>query len=271
MTGIHPYDWLLDVAGPIARTVADAAIALDVMAGGETRSAGSEIKGRRFGVPAFMLLESGSPPFEKETRSIFMKALDALRAAGAETVIDAALLPESFSRAVDAVNTRLYMMEGIEDYFGTFGRPEYRSIAAFERAVGLVFPLNAGIRSSTPFASDPDADKNVRLQRQKALAAYEEAFVRFKLDGVVYPALHTPSNDETDPRTAAIGGPHSRTAWVNVIGAPAVVVPAGFYANGLPFGVEFSSLPGKDGDLLGWARAYEQTAKARRPPVLKEK
>ena len=36
-----------------------------------------------------------------------------------------------------------------------------------------------------------------------------------------------------------------------MIGVPAVVVPAGFYASGLPFGLEFSARPWTDGDLLG--------------------
>jgi Asp-tRNA(Asn)/Glu-tRNA(Gln) amidotransferase A subunit family amidase len=58
---------------------------------------------------------------------------------------------------------------------------------------------------------------------------------------------------------------------VNPIGVPAVVVPGGFYQSGLPFGIEFSARRWKDGDLLGWAYAYEQATKFRKPPVLKEK
>jgi len=58
---------------------------------------------------------------------------------------------------------------------------------------------------------------------------------------------------------------------VNPIGVPAVVVPGGFYASGLPFGLELSGRPWKDGDLLGWAFAYEQATKHRKPPVLIEK
>jgi Asp-tRNA(Asn)/Glu-tRNA(Gln) amidotransferase A subunit family amidase len=46
------------------------------------------------------------------------------------------------------------------------------------------------------------------------------------------------------------------------------VVPAGFYATGLPFGLEISAAPWRDGDLLGYAYAYEQATKYRRPPVL---
>jgi hypothetical protein len=51
----------------------------------------------------------------------------------------------------------------------------------------------------------------------------------------------------------------------------AIVVPGGFYPTGLPFGLEFSGRPWKDGDLLGWAFAYEQATKHRKPPVLIEK
>lgn len=58
---------------------------------------------------------------------------------------------------------------------------------------------------------------------------------------------------------------------MNRIGVPAVVVPAGFYPDGLPFGLEISARPWKDGDLLGWAYGFEQATKDRRPPVLVEK
>ncbi len=66
-------------------------------------------------------------------------------------------------------------------------------------------------------------------------------------------------------------GPHSKTGWVNPIGIPAIVVVGGFYPSGLPFGLELSTRPWKDGDLLSWAYAYEQATKFRRPPVLVDK
>jgi Asp-tRNA(Asn)/Glu-tRNA(Gln) amidotransferase A subunit family amidase len=58
---------------------------------------------------------------------------------------------------------------------------------------------------------------------------------------------------------------------VNSIGVPAISVPAGFYDTGLPFGLEISARRWHDGDLLGWAFAYEQATKLRKPPVLVEK
>lgn len=95
---------------------------------------------------------------------------------------------------------------------------------------------------------------------------------RLHLDGLVYPATQMPPPDETMPQDGTIsGGPHSDTGWVNMIGVPAVVVPAGFYPSGLPFGLEISARRWKDGDLLGWAHGYEQATRHRRPPVLVEK
>ena len=95
---------------------------------------------------------------------------------------------------------------------------------------------------------------------------------RLKLDGYVYPAIQMPPPDETMAQDGAVsGGPHSNTSWVNMIGVPAVVVPAGFYESGLPFGLEFSARPWTDGDLLAVAYAWEQATKLRKPPTLVEK
>jgi amidase len=49
-----------------------------------------------------------------------------------------------------------------------------------------------------------------------------------------------------------------------------VSVPGGFYANGLPFGLEMSGVRWKDGDVLGWAYAYEQATHNRKLPKLVE-
>ena len=81
------------------------------------------------------------------------------------------------------------------------------------------------------------------------LSAYLETLDRLKLDGYVYPAIQMPPPDETMPQDGRLSdGPHSATSWINMIGTPAVVVPAGFYASGLPFGLEFAGRPWTDGD-----------------------
>ncbi len=313
IAGIAPLDWLLDNTGPIARDVTDVAIALGVMAGedpNDFRTLGSAakaepgpytrylktdaLKGKRFGVPAFMVEEiaAGAPaggggrgtPLRPETREMFMKAIEGLKAAGATVVFDDDLLPSSFAALANAVNSRPYHLEGTDSFLRDFGPADYHSAADYAKAVGSPLPgsLTGGGRGGAPAAAavaqppiqqDPNADANFWAPQRKAIAAYEEAFDKFHLDGLVYPAINMPPNDETIPQPDGrpSSGPHSNTGWVNKIGIPAIVVPGGFYSTGLPFGLELSARPWKDGDLLGFAFAYEQATKHRKPPVLMDK
>ncbi len=324
IAGIAPLDWLLDNTGPIARNVTDAVIALDVMAGEaptDPRTTGSAakaqpgpytqylkadaLKGKRFGVPAFVLSGAGIPfqgipasatpaevamdtaaavePLRPETREAFMKAIEGLRAAGATVVFDDSILPDSFAVIVARVGTVPYIREGTEKFLAEYGPAQYHSSAEYEKIVGSPLPATIiGVTDPTThegrravaqalIESDPQADANFFTPRKKALEAYTEALDRLHLDGLVYPAAQMPPPDETMPQNGRLSeGPHSATGWVNMIGVPAVVVPGGFYPGGLPFGLELSARPWKDGDLLGWAYAYEQATKHRRPPVLVE-
>jgi amidase len=323
IAGIAPLDWLLDNTGPIARNVTDAVIALDVMAGEDSadpRTTGSTakaepgpytrylkadaLKGKRFGVPAFILAGAGIPfqgipasatpeevatatadsvlPLQPETRKAFMKAIEGLRAAGATVVFDDSILPDSFAVIVARVGTVPYVREGTEKFLAEYGPPQYHSAEQYEKAVGSPLPgtiIDTGDvngRKDVKIAqalieTDPQANANFFTPRQKALDAYNATLDRLHLDGYVYPATQMPPPDETMQQDGRIsGGPHSDTSWVNMIGVPAVVVPGGFYPGGLPFGLEISTRLWKDGDLSGWAYAYEQATKHRRPPVLVE-
>ncbi|HUB80462.1 MAG TPA: amidase [Bryobacteraceae bacterium] len=288
IAGIAPLDWLLDDTGPIARDVADAAIALGVMAGEDPmdfRTAGSAakaqpgpytrylkagaLKGKRFGVPAFILAAKSLRP---ETREMFMKAVGDLRAAGAMVVIDDSILAGGFEQAVDKIKTWPYHFEGFETFLRNFGPPQYKSAAEYAKAVGSPLPgmVTMGGGPSS-LQSDPNADSNFFGPQRAALAIYNDTLDRLQLDGFVYPAAQMPPPDETMPQNGQLSsGPHSDTGWVNPIGVPAVVVSGGFYAGGLPFGLEISARQWRDGDLLGWAFAYEQSTHHRHPPVLVE-
>jgi amidase len=264
------------------------------------------LQGKRFGVPAFILEGAGIPfqgipasesatevaadtaaarlPLRPETREAFMKALEGLRAAGATVIFDDSILPESFAVTVARVGTFPYVREGTEKFLAEYGPTQYHSADEYQRAVGSPLPatiiggLDETTRKDRPpliqavFESDPQAEANVLAPRRTALDAYNEVLDRLHLDGLVYPATQMPPPDETMPQDGKISeGPHSDTGWVNMIGVPAVVVPGGFYPDGLPFGLELSARQWKDGDLLSWAYAYEQATRHRRRPVLVEK
>ena len=328
IAGIAPLDWLLDNTGPIARTVTDAAIALGVMAGEDpldpaTRGSSAQaqpggmgqpgpylqylkadaLRGKRFGVPAFVLQGIGVPfhgtpaavselaaakqsadqaiPLDPRTRAAFLKAVEALRAQGATVVMDDSVLPESFARLAARISTYAYVREGTDSFLQHFGPAEYHSAADYERVMGA--PLGPSIIGAEPtnntigdvvikqrqVESDPDADANYYGPRRRTLAVYLETLDRLHLDGYVYPAIQMPPVDETLAQDGRVSeGPHSDTSWVNMLGVPAVVVVGGFYDSGLPFGLEFSGRPFRDGDLLGYAYAWERATHYRHPPVL---
>jgi amidase len=322
--GIAPLDWKLDNTGPIARTVADAALALDVMAGEDTLDPATvgaaakaqkgpyvgylrpgALKGRRFAVPAFILSgetpvfqgvcpgaspaererlqKEATTPLDPETRAAFLRAVDELRAAGATVLIDPTILPDAFARDASRICTRPYLREGMDRFLAGFGTREIRSSADYARVTGKPMPdvviggdktglfAETGVRQ-TELETDPAAEETLLRPRREVLAAYLAALDRLHLDGFVYPAIQMPPVDETMPQDGVLsGGPHSDTDWVNMLGVPAISVPAGFYADGLPFGIEFSARPWRDGDLIAWASDYERHTHHRRQPVMVDK
>ncbi len=255
------------------------------------------LKGKRFGVPALVMQGAGTPfqgtslsepasvastaraaariPLRPDTRAAFMEAIEGLRAAGATVIFDDSLLDDHFAETVSNVYTSPYAREGTEHFLAAYGPGQYHSAEEYEKVAGSALPPAVLGRANVTQATlehDPHAEANFFAPRRRAVAAYNAELDRLHLDGFVYPAAQMPPPDETMPQDGQIsGGPHSATGWVNMIGVPAVVVPGGFYADGLPFGLEISARPWKDGDLLGWAYAYEQATRHRQPPVLVEK
>ena len=320
IAGIAPLDWLLDNTGPIARTVTDAAIALAVMAGKDSLDpitllapdsarvtaeslATASLKGKRFGVPAFIMAGSGIPfhgipagvperaadsiraaanmTLRDDTRAMFMKAVATLRAAGAEVVISDSILPPLFAKQASRVSTYAYMRDGTDRFLSTFGPAAYHSAAQYEQVVGApLFVSSIGVEDHFRYMpgarleqrvldTDAEAERNYHAPRRAMLAEYVATLDRMNLDGLVYPAIQMAPPDESMPQDGRVSeGPHSATSWVNMIGVPAVVVSAGFYDNGLPFGLELSGRPWSDRALMGIAAAWEQATPARPTPTL---
>src|SRR5450631_537894 len=269
IAGIAPLDWLLDNTGPIARDVTDAAIALSVMAGDnlsddsmDQETVGSAakaqpgpytqylkpdaLKGKRFGVPAFILAGAGIPfqgipdaedpnkattareasriPLRPETRAAFMRAVEALRSAGATVVFDDSILPDSFAETVAHVATLPYVRVGTDNFLAHYGPAQYHSAHEYEQLLGSPLPATiiggAKVIPNDPrspvtqakFEDDPHAEENVLVPRQRALDAYNETLDRLNLDGYVYPAIQMPPVDETMPQDDTVSsGPHSVT------------------------------------------------------------
>jgi amidase len=263
------------------------------------------LRGKRFAVPAFILAGYGIPfhgvpavvpdnlalkqavdqavPLDPRTRAAFLKALEELRAAGATVVVDDSILPESFTRQATRIATYPYVREGFDLFLKNFGPAQYHSTGQYAQLMGM--PVGAPVTGTEPLNAqfgdlsirqtivedDPQAENNYHGPRRRALQTYLDTLDRLHLDGYVYPAIQMPPVDETMPQDGRVSeGPHSATLWVNMLGVPAVVVVGGFYPSGLPFGLEFAARPWQDGELLGFAYAYEQATHHRHPPQLVE-
>ena len=263
------------------------------------------LKGKRFGVPSASFSEErqsrfrGTPgavsaaglagllPLRPETRAAFMKAIEGLRAAGATVVLDGLDLAQTMSEIVARMSIHAPTSgKGTENFLAEYGPAQYHSPEEYQKAVGSPLPANiiGGIEADAPknqpveiqtvLESDPQADTNYFAPQRRALEAYNETLDRLHLDGLVYPAIQMPPPDETMPQNGQIsGGPDSDTNWVNMIGIPAVVVPGGFYADGLPFGMK--EISGRDrGETATYWVGPMHMNKPRGtagPPVLVEK
>jgi|ERR1700733_2924681 amidase len=298
IAGVHAGGWLRERTGPLTRTVTDAAIMLDVLSGVDGKdsttaeSAGHRpttftsylrsgaLKGKRLGVPKFVLDGTPSKPnpnywnrgTSPATRAAFMKTVEELRAAGATVVFADDILPESFSEVVAKIHDGRYLRQGVNAFLAQYGPPAYRSTEEFEAVVGVNYPPDGmgGPDTGHILEEDPEAEGKYFEPLRQALQIFRETMKRYDLDAFVYPPLQVPPTFEGRPLPSDFpsDGPYSATGWLNKLGIPAVVVPAGFYGSGLPYGLEIAGDKWSEGNLLSYAYDFEQRTQHRKPPQL---
>ncbi len=267
--GIASLSWSLDHAGPLARTVGDAAATLGVLAGFDSRDPGSaevpvddylgglEIgaRGLRIGVPRNYFFDQTDTDVERAVRD----AIARLAADGADIV--AVDIP--MADRIMAVEFGLCLPEAAA-YHQTMLRTRrdlYQEDVRTFLEAGEMVP-----------AVDYIAALRLRTQMQ---AAWRQMFDG--LDAVLAPAVPAPAT-RRDQQTVTWGDgtqePVSSvfirlSAPANVIGLPSVAVPCGFSAMGLPIAFQVIGRPFQEALILRIARAYERTADwaSRVPPL----
>jgi amidase len=281
--GIIPISRTQDTAGPMARTVADAATLLSAIAGADARdqaTAGAAahaadyarsldtagLKGARIGVARDMA------GFHPDTDRLFDEALAELKRSGAE-LVDPADVPNLKQLEEPELEVLLYEFKaGLESYLASLGpATKVRALAdaiAFNEShrerempyFGQEIFLKAQAKGplTTP-AYHEALEKCRRLSRQEGLDA---TFAKHRLDALVAPTgapgwiIDPVSGDHF------VGGNSTPAA---VAGYPAVSLPMGFVF-GLPVGISFIGPAWSEPVLLRLAYAYEQATRHRRPP-----
>jgi len=268
-----------DTAGPMARTVADLAALLDVIAGVDgtdpaTAEAAGKIpptykaflnkagaRGKRLGV-----LRQAFPPDASDPHIVGLleKAIEDLRRAGA-ALVDPFIVPE-----FDAFPARAHpaseVRAAIERYLESTAAEFPKSIADVLTAEKF-HPLHeVGLRATAvapPPREDPlvhklEADE-VRMRR-----AYLQAMDRDRIDALVLPVAAFPPKLNGDRNTTPAGA----TTWIaSGLHWPAAVVPMGYTYEDLPSGLQIIGRPWTEPLLIEIAYAYEQSTRHRKPPA----
>jgi aspartyl-tRNA(Asn)/glutamyl-tRNA(Gln) amidotransferase subunit A len=282
--GLLAFGSSLDHVGPLARSVEDAAIVLSVIAGADPADATSspepvpdyaaalngEIRGSRIGVPR-RLVESGVDP---EIAAAFRSALDVLTARGA-TLVDVELpnagsaIPVYYLVATAEASSNLARYDGVRFGLRAKGDDDLLTMYGRTRAEGFGAEVKRRIMLGTYVLSAGYYDAYyLKAQQVRTLIRrdYDQAFAR--VDAIVMPTTPTPAfrigERVHDPLQMYLGDIFTVSA--NLAGLPAVSVPCGFTAQGLPIGWQFIGRMFDEATILRLADAYERQTDWRREP-----
>jgi aspartyl-tRNA(Asn)/glutamyl-tRNA(Gln) amidotransferase subunit A len=265
--GVAPLAYSVDHVGPMARTVRDTALMLNVIAGHDrddstssiervpdfTAALGEDIAGMRLGV-----VEELCRGLDDEVGRSFDAALAALAGAGA--LIDRISIPVLTSPAARAARTLIVRAEALEIHERwLLERPgDYGDDVRKLLELGIAVP----------------ASSYVRAQRVRALmlAQSESALAKFDL-------LVSPACPITAPRIGeeSITMPDGSILMVlpalamccapfNATGQPAIAVPIGLSSTGLPIAIQFAGRAFDEAGVLRAAYAYESLRGPLPPP-----
>ncbi|HUL61390.1 MAG TPA: amidase [Anaeromyxobacteraceae bacterium] len=278
--GIIPISASQDTAGPMARTVRDAAILLGAMAGADPRDAATEaageraekdytrfldakaLSGARLGVLKNLLGQNAS------VDRVMAAAIEVLGACGA-TLVEVELPSSAYEDAEQEV-LLFEFKAGLNAYLAGRGGPvaDLAALIDFDtRQRDREMPFfghDLLVKAQAKGALDDTAylaarEKCLRLSRSEGI---DRAVAEQRLDAVVGPT------DGPAWTTDLLNGDHygvSSSTPPAVAGYPHVTVPAGL-ASGLPVGLSFYGPAWTEPRLLALAYAFEQATHARRPP-----
>jgi len=271
-TGVMPLSHTQDIAGPLARTVTDLAIALDVSVGADPADAATRaLDGRS--VPRFSdslsrtalrgarvgILMNYFTDADGEILDTVRSAVRAMKAAGADTVRVNIVGFDSLFANTSVINFE-HKYDMIDYLARTPGSP-IKSIADMLTAglesealeARLKLADSSGTRSSEAYSR---ALARQQIARSRIIAVMDSLGV----DVLAYPTMRRKPVMIGDVQLGGTCGLSAQT------GLPALSLPAGFTADGLPVAIELLGRPFADVRLVSLAYAFEQLGPRRQPP-----
>lgn len=284
--GMSPLVVFQDAAGPMTRTVKDAAILLDVLVGYDpedpftasatlARDAGSYADGltedRLTGARIGVVREAFGSDEDQDSSAVNQvvgEAIDAMRAAGAE-IVDPVSIPD----LQDFVGvTSLYLSQSRYDIDKFLSkRPGSHTVGELYETKRFHPRLDLFTAIAEEAPEDPEEDPNYH----RGLAAREEfrrailnVMASQNLDALLYPNSQVlpPTRKELDDWKWTVLTFPTNALIAAQADLPSISLPAGFAGGSVPVGFELVGKPYGEADLLSLAYSYEKAANPRRAP-----
>ena len=267
LRGVVPLAWSLDHAGPLARTVRDLAISLDLLAGHDPQDPGSAdvpaqdyladlekgAQGLRILVPTTHFFVDADEEVEGAVREA-AKQLASLGARVEERALPHTEMLRDTQRAIISSDALAYHKDHLKEHPDDFGP--------------YVAERMKGAESIT-------ASELALARRTQAQIRSDWTQMLREFDVILTPTTPSSALPREDARpagerdAAAARLMTSYTSPFNLTGLPAISIPCGFTTSGLPIGLQLAAGPWKEALLLRAARAYERETSwnTRRPPL----
>jgi aspartyl-tRNA(Asn)/glutamyl-tRNA(Gln) amidotransferase subunit A len=278
-SGVVPLSWSLDHAGPIARSVEDCALLLDVLAGYDptdpdsvdvpllnynaallaTRTPEDAVRGTVLGLPTSYFFRHLDPEVERAVQA----AIETLVALGA-TVREVALPPN------------------LDDLFGVYRTIQRPEAYTYHEEMGWLRTradrYDPVVRENILAGAGYSASDYIRAQRTRHDFTTQMRTRLREVDALVTPTLPVPARriSELDTPVLWDGQPEPAgealrlTFPFDLTGQPALTVPCGFTTSGLPIGLQLIAGHFGEATLLRLGHAYQRVTDwhLRLPPLV---
>jgi amidase len=281
--GVMPLNLLADIAGPMARTVEDAAKVFQVIVGADpndpvTSAASTHLpqnyaaaldrNGLRGAVIGVLRQAYERETTDPEVVRVFLAAVDDLRRAGAIIVDPAAVEGLDAIRRPQNTGPCMGFKYDLNRYLAALGnRVPVKSLAEIIKSGGFHPSVRRQLENAEAGPEngpETPACQGDAAYREKVREAVLKTMDKYKLDAFVYPTWSNP------PRLIGdLNSPHGDNSqfFSPTTGFPAINVPMGFTRGGmLPAGLTIFGRAWSEALLLKFAYAYEQSAHQRRAP-----
>ena len=259
-SGVIPLSWSLDHVGPMTRSVKDAALVLQAIAGYDrqdpasvdapvpdyTASISDTTKSLRLGIPRDFFWQELDPEIEKAMEAV-LAVLKKLTAS---------------QRDIPPLATDVTYSSWTDPYGAVFTAEAYAYHKDhIEKSPQL---YQAATLKRLRIGADVTASKYIQSWREMEKVRRSIGHVFENIDALITPTVRIPpftiadlQADLDSVRTKELAMLHN-TRPINLTGLPTISIPCGFTSNGLPIGMQITGRPNDEASVLRLAHAYEQ-------------